>query len=173
MKNILTLIVILIILYACKNEVNNTTKDLKANYLVLKKDSKEKYAYYDLKNKKVLGDYEMAFTDTLFEFGIVWDKEFILINKSGKKIYSIFPFDNGPDHESEGVYRIIDKDGKIGYAKYLSDKIIIETTYTCAYPFINGKAKVSVNCNKIQEGEHVSWESNEWIYINKKGEKIN
>jgi hypothetical protein len=173
MKNILALNVILILLYACKNEVNKTIEEAKPTYLVLKKDSKEKYAYYDLKNKKILGDYEMAFTDTLFEFGIVWDKEFMLINKSGKKIYSIFPFDNGPDYESEGLYRIIDNNGKIGYATYLSDKIDIQPKFTCAYPFINGKAKVSVNCNKIQEGEHVSWESNEWIYINKKGEIIN
>jgi hypothetical protein len=92
---------------------------------------------------------------------------------TGKKIYSIFPFDNGPDYESEGLYRIIDKNGKIGYAKYLSDKIIIQPKYTCAYPFKNGKAQVSKNCKKIQEGENSSWESNEWYYITKKGKKIN
>jgi hypothetical protein len=140
--------------------------------LILKRnDSTSLYAYYDKNGHKVLGDYFMAFTDTIKDYGIVSDSGFVLIDKHGKHIYNLFPFDNGPDIASEGLYRIIEN-GKIGYVDSATSKLVIKPIYDCAWPFENGKAKVSLNCVTISDGEHDRWESGEWFYIDKQGRTI-
>ncbi len=143
--------------------------------LVLQYDSiNGKYAYFDSDGNKVLGDYYAAFTDTLSDYGIVADPGFVLIDKTGKHIYDIYPFDNGPDYTSEGIYRII-KNGKIGYVDSLSSKMIIAPKFDCAYPFENGKAKVSYTCKTVKEfpgDEHSRWESEHWFYIDRKGNVV-
>jgi hypothetical protein len=139
--------------------------------LILRFNSDSMYAYYDHAGKKILGDYYRAFTDTIIDFGIVSDSGFILIDRNGRHIYEIYPFDNGPDYTSDGLYRII-KNGKIGYVDSISSKLIIDPIFNCAYPFEKGKAKVSLKCVTVQEGEHSRWESDDWFYIDKKGNKI-
>lgn len=42
-------------------------------------------------------------------------KQFILIDDKGQEVYQIYWFDNGPDYDSEGLYRI-KQNNKIGYA---------------------------------------------------------
>mgnify|MGYP003576244126 CR=1 FL=1 len=143
--------------------------------LILKRDSVTSlYGYYDDDGHQVLGDYYAAYTDTITEYGIVADPDFVLIDKTGKHIYKILPFDNGPDYCSEGTYRIV-ADGKIGYVDSLTSKVIIEPKFDCAFPFENGKAKVSVNCKKVKafpEDEHWSWESENWFYVDKTGKIV-
>ena len=78
---------------------------------------------------------------------------------------------NGPDYVSEGLQRII-KDGKIGYGDPILGKVIIQPIYSCAYPFENGRANVSIDCTTITDGEHSIWESKEWMYIDKNGNKV-
>jgi len=143
---------------------------------MLKRDEKTSmFAYFDSKGNKVLGDYYAAYTDTITEYGIVADPGFVLIDKKGKHIYNIFPFDNGPDYTSEGYYRIVSKNGKIGFVDSLSSKIIIEPKFDCAFPFKNGKAKVSYKCETIPifpGDEHSTWESENWFYIDKNGKVL-
>jgi len=110
--------------------------------------------------------------DTLSEYSMVNEDGFFLIDRSGTKIYEIYPFDNGPDYVSEGLQRII-KDGKIGYGDPILGKVIIQPIYSCAYPFENGRAKVSIDCTTIIDGEHSIWDSKEWMYIDKNGKKVN
>lgn len=161
---------LLIGLLSCKMGNNNGLGD--NDILILKhNDSTSMYAYYDKSGNKVLGDYRMAFTDTLKDYGIVADSGFILIDKTGKHLYNIFPYDNGPDYTSDGLYRIIDN-GKIGYVDSATSTMVIPPMYECAWPFESGTAKVSDNCSKIQDGEHWTWESNDWYYIDKKGIRI-
>lgn len=118
---------------------NNST-----GILIRKQDEKTSlFAYYDEKGNKILGDYFAAYTDTIRDYGIVADSGFVLIDKKGKHIYKIFTFDNGPDETSEGLYRIVEN-GKIGYVDSITSKIIIKPIYECAFPFENGKAKVSL-----------------------------
>jgi hypothetical protein len=137
--------------------------------LFAKQNSKTQlYAYYDATGHKVLGDYEFIFTDTITQYGIVQDKGYFLIDKTGKHHFEIYPFDNGPDYPSEGLYRIIEN-GKIGYVDSLSSKLVIKPQYDCGFPFEHGKAKVSLACKTVNEGEHSSWESENWFYIDKKG----
>ncbi len=166
MKTILkaTALLACIMLYACQQKVDA--------FLISKQDPKTNlYGYYDSSDHKILGDYQFVFTDTIINFGIVQDKGYFLIDKTAKHCYEIYPFDNGPDYTSEGMYRIIEK-GKIGYVDSLSSKLVIKPQYDCAFPFEDGKAKVSVDCKTIPDGEHTTWESNHWFYINKKGEMV-
>ena len=109
--------------------------------------------------------------DTLSEYSMVNEDGFFLIDRSGTKIYEIYPFDNGPDYVSEGLQRII-KDGKIGYGDPILGKVIIQPIYSCAYPFENGRAKVSIDCTTIADREHSTWESKKWVHIDKNGKKI-
>ncbi|HUS01764.1 MAG TPA: WG repeat-containing protein [Chitinophagaceae bacterium] len=143
--------------------------------LILKRDKETSlYAYFDDNGNKILGYYYAAYTDTITEYGIVADPGFVLIDKTGKHIFKIFAFDNGPDYTSEGIYRIVDN-GKIGYVDSITSKVIIEPKFDCAYPFENGKAKVSVNCKTVKafpEDEHSTWESDDWFYVDKTGKIV-
>lgn len=89
------------------------------------------------------------------------------------KGYQFFIFDNGPDYISNGYQRIV-KDGKIGYYQPRTKKIVIAPQYKCAEPFENGKAFVAYDCeisDRDSEG-HYSWNSKNWLIINKKGKII-
>lgn len=164
------LLSLLIFLMSCNAKTHPTP--VNHDILILKyNDSSSLYAYYDAAGNKVLGDYVMAYTDTLKDYAIVADSGFVLIDKQGKHLYTIFPYDNGPDDASDGLYRILE-DGKIGYVDAASAKLVIKPTFDCAYPFENGKAKVSLNCKQIQDSEHSIWESDNWFYIDKNGNKI-
>ena len=119
------------------------------------------------------GKYLYCYTDTLIYFAVVLTKsqECIAIDNHGKKLFQVFWFDNGPDYLSDGLFRIL-KNGKIGFAD-AKGKIVIEPQFACAFPFNEGKAKVSLECKTIQQDEHNLWQSNQWFFINKTGEKIN
>ncbi len=97
--------------------------------------------------------------------------ECIAVDKNDRELYGVFWFDNGPDYFSEGLFRI-KKDGKIGYANKIGI-IIIQPQFDCAFPYKNGKAKVSNDCKAIPDGENNRWESEKWFYIDKTGKKLN
>lgn len=120
-----------------------------------------------------IGKYFYCFTDTIRNFGMVVQKEsgrIIAINRSANELFEAFKYDNGPDYIQEGLFRII-KNGKIGYANEKGE-ILIEPEFDCAFPFKNGIAKVSNDCSTKKVGEHLTWESKNWFYINKKGERV-
>lgn len=83
-------------------------------------------------------------------------------------LYDVFIYDNGPEYPSEGLIRVL-KNGKIGYADATTYVIVIEPQFDCAYPFENGKARVSNQCQTLKDGEHSVWESTAWQYVDKKG----
>ena len=73
--------------------------------------------------------------------------------------YSNYQYDNGDDYVSEGTVRIVNDDnGKIGY------------------PFKNGRAKVTYEGESRpvgnSGGEYHYWDSDQWFYIDKQGNKI-
>jgi hypothetical protein len=117
-----------------------------------------------------LGKYEFCFTDTFRNYAIVLDsgKGFVAIDRQYHVLYNVYVFDNGPDYPSEGLFRIT-TGGKIGYAYAATGKIAIKPQFACAWPFENGMAKVSRNCETLPEGEHHIWISDQWFYINKTG----
>jgi hypothetical protein len=119
-----------------------------------------------------MGKYIHCFTDTIFDIGIVLKEGTICmaIDKTGKELYQVKWYDNGPDYLSEGLFRII-KDGKTGYANEKGE-IIIEPLYECTNPFENGKARVSLKCELKPDGDYTQMISDGWFFINKMGEKI-
>lgn len=132
------------------------------------------FGYADTKGKTVVkpGKYIECFTDTIRTMGIVLEEKhgFFGIDKAGQELFQIFPFDNGPDYPSEGLFRIV-KNGKIGYADTLGN-IIIKPQYTCAWPFEGGMAKVATDCRSEKDGEYTAWNSEAWYFIDRKGNKI-
>jgi hypothetical protein len=149
----------------------------KSDYLLLKADSNDRYGYVNSKGVYIipLGKYAMCYTDTFKNYAIVLkDKTgFVAIDRNERALYVIFPFDNGPDYLSNGLYRII-KNGKIGYAD-ANFSIKIKPQYGCAFPFRNGVAKVSYDCKTISDksiSEYHTWVSDKWFYVNKHGVAI-
>ncbi len=134
-----------------------------------------KYGYANPAGDTViaLGSYLFCYTDTLKNFAIVMKKDgtLIAIDKTNTELFEVYKYDNGPDYISEGLFRIL-KNRKIGYAN-IKGKIVIEPRFGCAFPFKNGRAKVSTDCKHIADDEHSRWESDDWFYIDLNGHRIN
>lgn len=96
------------------------------------------------------------------------DGKWVIQDAQKTPLYEVFIYDNGPDYEAEGLIRVV-KNGKIGYADAKTYAIVIEPQFDCAFPFENGKAKVSNQCKTVKDGEHSVWESDAWQYVDKQG----
>jgi len=158
-------------LYSCRQTDN------RKDYLISFHDSiKDEYGYRNLSGDTIipLGKYGIYFTDTFKTYAIVVKPHtgFIAIDRQENILYQVFPFDNGPDIVSDGLFRIIEN-SKIGYADALTGKVIIIPQFDCAWPFKDGVAKVSTECTERSDGEHKTWLSDNWYYIDKSGKKVN
>lgn len=96
------------------------------------------------------------------------DGKWAIMDGQKKALYEVFMYDNGPDYPAEGLIRVVNNN-KIGYADATTYAIVIEPQFDCAFPFENGKAKVSNQCKTIKDGEHSVWESDSWQYVDKRG----
>jgi hypothetical protein len=112
------------------------------------------------------------FSDSTDYFNIIYREEqgFLAIDSSGNTLFTIYPFDNGPDYPSEGLFRIINN-AKIGYAN-LKGKIVILPQFSAALPFHGGLAAFCENCILVSYGEHKAWEQGKWGFINTNGEIV-
>lgn len=63
-------------------------------------------------------------------------------NSHPASLYVPYRYDNGNDPVQEGVYRIVDEKGRIGYADEHGNTLI-EPRFAFGFPFENGKAKVT------------------------------
>lgn len=168
--NIIVLMLLLSGLISCGPIVKNN------DYLISFTDTiTNEYGYKNINGDTIipLGKYAMCFTDTFKTYAIVVkpNLDFVAIDRQENVLYEVFPFDNGPDYPSDGLFRIIEN-GKIGYADSLTGKVVIKPLFDCALPFENGVAMVSTNCKTQLEGEHSSWVSDHWFYIDKTGKKV-
>lgn len=95
--------------------------------------------------------------------------------KRVNKKYPAFQYDNGDDYVKDGMYRIVDERGRIGYADELGNTVI-KPRFAFGFPFENGMAKVTdAGREKEVEGsssEYHYWESDDWYYIDKAGRKL-
>lgn len=96
------------------------------------------------------------------------DGKWVIMDGQKTARYDVFIYDNGPDYEADGLIRVV-KNGKIGFADAKTYAIVIEPQFDCAFPFENGKAKVSNQCKTVKDGEHSVWESDAWQYLDKEG----
>ncbi len=119
-----------------------------------------------------IGQFHSCYTDTIRKFGFVLDTNGVCkaISNTGKYLYNVKWYDNGPDAISEGLFRIVIA-GKTGYANESGD-IVIAPRYACSTPFKGGKAKVSYHCTLTRDGEYISMESEGWFYIDKMGRPV-
>ena len=122
------------------------------------------------------GKYIYCQSDTIKDIGFVYenkskDARIVCINDAGKELFYVFKYDNGSDYIQEGLFRIMDKQGKIGFADTLGH-IVIQPQYMFAYSFKNGKTNVTLKGEQKpvtgSNGEKYYWDSNDWFYIDKK-----
>ena len=168
--NIIFLFILFSGLTACRKTIVDN------DYLVSFKDTiKDGCGYKNSKGEIVIpeGKYAMCITDTFKTYAIVGKSNvgIIGIDRKENTMYKVFVFDNGPDEPSDGLFRIM-VSNKIGYADAATGAIIIKPQFDCAWPFEHGVAKVSNDCKTEMEGEHSSWVSDHWFYINTAGKKV-
>ena len=103
------------------------------------------------------------------------DARIICINDAGKELFYVFKYDNGPDYIQEGLFRIMNEDGLVGFADSLGN-VIIEPQFKFAYPFKGGKTKATLKGERKvvpeSDGEKHYWESETWFYIDKKNRRL-
>lgn len=103
---------------------------------------------------------------------VTTDRHYPSVSKAGYKPYK---YDNGDDYVSDGRYRIVDSEGKIGYATQ-NNVVIIQPRFAFGYPFKDGRAKVTDSGHleevKGSDGEYHYWVSDTWYWIDKMGNRL-
>lgn len=120
------------------------------------------------------GVYTYCGSDKITQIGFVQKQgKIICLNNRGQELFEVFQYDNGPDYPSEGLFRIVDKDGKIGFAD-TTGHVVITPQFAFAYPFADGKAEVTKEGKPQPIGKdgYSTWKSKNWYYINKEGNII-
>lgn len=64
----------------------------------------------------------------------------LLCSCGSARHYAAFQYDNGDDYVSEGLYRIVDQKGRIGYADE-TGKTVIRPRFAFGYPFKGGQGE--------------------------------
>jgi hypothetical protein len=187
MRTVLKLIIIVLHLTSCGTNENlnqNITCDEnipKCEKWLLIQDSATSRAGFGFKsgyiNEKgdtvVSLDRYLCYTDTFEYYAIVFDIEsnnLIGINKAQKKLFNaLFTTDGEPVHEGDGRLLIV-SENKYGFVNHMG-QIVIEPKYSCAESFLAGKARVSNECQKSNDG-YSFWKSDNWITIDKCGNEI-
>jgi WG containing repeat len=144
------------------------------DFWTLEHNNKDEYGYRDKKGELRIpfGKYSICYTDTFRTFAIVTHRQlgFVGINRDEKILFQIYPFDNGPDDQQDGLFRIV-KGDKIGFADNLG-QVIIQPRFKAVMPFSDNLAAYCDNCSKKKDGEHFTWTGGKWGFIDKKGETI-
>lgn len=112
--------------------------------------------------------YTIAFTDTITSIGFVGTRKgrIVCINNQGKELFEVYKTDNGPDYACDGIFRIVGKDGKIGFSDTCG-VVIIPPSFSYATPFHGGEANVTFDGEKQVQGEHQYWKSGHWFLLKK------
>ena len=121
------------------------------------------------------GKYKFCQTDTIRHIGFVYENRqnarIVCIDNQGKELFYVYKYDNGPDYIREGLFRIMDEDGWIGFADSLGN-VVIKPQFKFATSSENGKAQATTSGDAINDGEHSFWKSDEWQLIDHKGDKM-
>ena len=123
------------------------------------------------------GKYYYGGSDTIRHIGFVMEPHkpgWTTINNKGEKLFYAFSFDNGPDYVEEGLFRIINDEMLMGFADTLGN-VVIKPQFAFVWPFKDGKAEVTYTGEKKaldDYGENWTWQSDDWFYIDKNGNKL-
>ena len=127
-------------------------------------DNDYKYGYINSKGEVIvpIGKYSWIYHTEFKTLGFVAkDGNIWAIDPSGKERFRVFCFDNGPDYLSEGLFRMVDEQSKIGFADSLGH-IVITPRFEFVSPFKNGLAAFNAGGKKVQDGEHSFIEGGKW-----------
>lgn len=139
-------------------------------------------SYVDAKGDTVvsIGRYLHCYADTIRRMGVVAQHSaqrtnahdvLIAIDAKGRKLFNVYRFDNGPDYPCDGLFRITDQKGRIGYAD-TTGRVVIRPRFQAAHYFSDGKAQVARKATLKHDGEYTVWESDEWFTIDTRGRRI-
>lgn len=136
----------------------------------------ELYGYINTKGDTVINCvYPLSYTDTIYQIGFVADNNGNIkcFSKKGDFLFFVYKYDNGPDYSSDGLFRIVDDQGLIGFADTLG-RVVVSPQFKYAFPSINGKAKVTksgvLKIDSLSTDPHEYWESEDWYYIETKNQ---
>ena len=117
------------------------------------------------------GRYVMAATERFDNVALVLPPGggWVGINRQEQVLFRPFLFDNGPDYPAEGVLRIVDAAGLLGYANTATGRVVLPPQYEAAFPFAHGRARVGRHCRLVREGEHSYWDCATWQFIDHQG----
>jgi len=119
-------------------------------------------------------DEYRCLSDTFEYFGLVQDikgdGKYFGIDKQRNILFEAVPNGEGYAIEESEGRKMIQKNGKYGFANHKGE-IIIESIFSCAETLRDGKARVSKNCWPLND-ESGRWESDNWIYIDKCGNEL-
>nr|WP_321288280.1 WG repeat-containing protein [uncultured Sunxiuqinia sp.] len=119
------------------------------------------------------GKYHIWDSVNFYTYAIVKSPDGIVgINRKGEIMFDAYLWGDAQLEDiSEGLFRI-KRNGKIGYANE-DGEIIIPCQFECAEQFKNRQAKVTLECDyKNNEIDQIEMKSDNWFYIDKKGNKI-
>lgn len=152
--------------------------------------SKEKFGYVftnergDTITRLDTARYYVCFSDTIQYFAIVGirnKKGWWAIDKNEKPLFQIFNTSSGepsPDELREGMIRIVDDSGKIGFANY-KGVVVIKPQFEAASGFYKDKAIIGRECQQVlwcckgeKADKHYVIECKQTGYINKKGQVL-
>jgi hypothetical protein len=160
------------------------------SYIVVRCDTtdKQKFGYVFVNQR---GDtitrldttkYYICFSDTIQYFAIVGIRNkpgWWAIDKNEKPLFQVLNTSSGepsPDELREGMIRIVDDSGKIGFADY-KGAVVIKPQFEAASSFYKGKSIIGRQCQQVlwcckgeNEDKHYIMECKQAGYINKKGQ---
>jgi len=160
------------------------------NYMVVHYDTtnKEKFAYVftnqrgDTLTKLDTAKYYFCFSDTIQYFAIVGIKNkkgWWAIDTNETPLFEVFNTSSGepsPDELREGMIRIVNYSGQIGFANY-KGKVVIKPQFKAASSFYKGKAIIGRQCQQVlwcckgENGDkHYITECKQTGYINTQGQ---
>ena len=147
---------------------------------------KFKYAFLNQKGDTITrldtAKYYICFSDTIQYFAIVGIKKkkgWWAIDKNEKPLFEVLNLSLGepsPDELREGMIRIINHAGKIGFANYKGE-IVIKPQFEAVSSFHKGKAIIGSKCHMVlwcckgkNDDKHYTMVCKNAGYINKKGQ---
>ena len=102
------------------------------------------------------------------------EKDIVAISPSGKELFKVYQYDNGPDYLSEGVFRMIGNNNKMGFAD-TTGHIVIPPRFDFVTPLKNGHAFFNTGgrCIPIDTSrEYHIISGGHWGVINKDGKEV-
>jgi hypothetical protein len=120
------------------------------------------------------GRYAMAATERFDKVALVVQPghDWVGIDRQERVLFHPFIFDNGPDYPAEGVLRVVNAAGLIGYADTATGRVVLAPQYEAAFPFEKGRARVGRRCRLVSDGEHSHWDCAEWQAIDHQGRLV-